>query len=381
MTGQIYNLAGIVGQSIGLTNEDFTGVQADGSYAVPLVRLSGTASTLTPSPFSAVVDYGDGSAVTTAEVKTLPGTAGDLVILGLDHPYATPGTYVTTIAVTEPGDSSPTIFRDLIIVASPPLSVTGQRNGGTFASAGAGLPFSTMTTNGTRPEFSGFTQAGAVIVLTATNLANPSLNLVVGTGVASSAVFWDINLVPFVDGRYNIAAVVTGQFGSQASAFLAGPFDDFSQVDATGPKVTSFQITNAKTGTFAVDFSDPDGLNVSPLTQASRYGLTRTSPAARKGQTFSVTNLVSSDTAIPPSDQAYVPVLVTGTLASTPTSLPPDGTYTLTIAAANITSLSGAALDGEYHGKYPSGNGQSGGNFKIRFTVRNGKVSTPVAVQ
>ncbi|NIV17739.1 MAG: hypothetical protein GWN47_04860, partial [Woeseiaceae bacterium] len=56
-----------------------------------------------------------------------------------------------------------------------------------------------------------------------------------------------------------------------------------------------------------------------------------------------------------------------------------DDTYQVTLegtGASIILDLDGNALDGEYTGAFPSGNGTAGGDFMARFTI-----STPVAIQ
>lgn len=56
-----------------------------------------------------------------------------------------------------------------------------------------------------------------------------------------------------------------------------------------------------------------------------------------------------------------------------------DDTYQVTLegtGASIIMDLDGNALDGEYSGSFPSGNGTEGGDFLARFTI-----STPVAIQ
>lgn len=56
-----------------------------------------------------------------------------------------------------------------------------------------------------------------------------------------------------------------------------------------------------------------------------------------------------------------------------------DDTYEVTLegtGASIIMDLDGNALDGEYTGAFPSGNGSEGGDFMARFTI-----STPVAIQ
>src|SRR5262245_11027474 len=60
----------------------------------------------------------------------------------------------------------------------------------------------------------------------------------------------------------------------------------------------------------------------------------------------------------------------------------PDDSYTLTLLAGatgggNFTDLAGNALDGEFGGAFPSGNGTAGGNFVIGFTLDPGTEAFP----
>ena len=137
--------------------------------------------------------------------------------------------------------------------------------------------------------------------------------------------------------------------------------------------MTSFQITSVKQGTFQVGFSDPTGLALSSLTNPTNYTLARRLANSKQGPTLPVATVVTANLAgQSPVDAA----LVTGKFNLKGRRLfAQNGTYVLTVHSTGITSESGVALDGEYAGQFPTGDGQAGGDFKITVKVRNGKAS------
>jgi hypothetical protein len=61
-----------------------------------------------------------------------------------------------------------------------------------------------------------------------------------------------------------------------------------------------------------------------------------------------------------------------------------DDTYQVTLVgngATAVMDLGGNALDGEYPGSFPSGNGAAGGDFQVRFTVTSPVVIGPTIFQ
>src|SRR5262249_20024753 len=75
----------------------------------------------------------------------------------------------------------------------------------------------------------------------------------------------------------------------------------------------------------------------------------------------------------------------TGTVLTVTYSALPDDNYALTLVSggANFTDLAGNALDGEFIGSYPSGNGTAGGNFVIGLSLDPGTQAypTPLSAQ
>ena len=357
---------------------------------IPLVGLTSSTSTaLTTTGYTGTVDWGDGTPTDAAVFNTFdPAVAdfaqpGQIDANGPEHTYATPGTYTITVSVTGPGDTTPTVSTDTATIsAAPPL--TGELAPST-PTAFFGADFVTADTT---PNFVGTTQPGATVVLTTTSITTGQ-SLVVGSGVADASGNWSIVTVPFVDGTYAFSATATSTYGGSTTDLLTGSYiyPNNIQIDATGPKVTGFQITNLKAGTFEVYYDDPAGIpfdnsktNGFPaLIDPSQYTVTRVTPKPGKGQTFAVSALVVhlpfSETST--GSSTLVPVVGKFTTGQ---PVPRNATYIFTISSAEIAGLSGAALDGGFAGSFPSGNGQAGGSFQVKITIRNGKVSGPLPV-
>lgn len=377
VTGQVYEWAAVAGQSVADTNVDFFGLPSnDGS--IPLVRLSDTAGALSAAGVVASVDYGDGTPIQAGTVtvfnQAIGAITGNLLINGPSHTYEAPGTYTITVAVVEPGDSAPTIFRDSITAQPPQIDLTAQLDN--FLTV---LPSpSFLSTPDRAPRFSGTAPAGSSVVVAAANLSTGSTPFALGTAVADAAGHWSLTSTPLVDGRYAVTATTTGPFGATAAVGLAGPGtpEAYLAVDGGGPRITAARITDARKGAFSITFSDPYGLNTYALTQPSSYVVARTSPAPRKGQQpLAVADLATSFTPDALRASADVPVVVTGKLAASRGPLPRNAVYTLTIPSTQITGVSTSPLDGEFNGRFPTGDGTSGGDFRVKITVRNGKVA------
>lgn len=259
-----------------------------------------------------------------------------------------------------------------VVAAAPTIFGQVDNANGTFENYG--------TTTSRTLAASGTTQPGASVALAATSEATGQ-SLVVGTAVADASGAWRIGSTPFVDGVYRIDATVTTASGASATGPIRTSITNVLVVDAGGPKVASFRVVDARKGTFQVGFAAPLGLLASTATDASHYVLTRTVSGSRRGRPIVPTGLAATTTGpIPyPVLTPYgAPVLVTGTLRAGAAAGLADGTYVLTIRAAGVLGTALSPLDGEYAGRFPTGDGAAGGDFRARFTVRHGKASAPV---
>jgi len=346
---------------------------------VPLVTLTGSSTgPLSSTGHSGTVDWGDGSATDAALFGTftppglIPQPANTLFVDGPDHTYQTPGNYPITVSVMGPGDSAPTAYHTTAYIA---LRVTAQLN----PASDSGVSNTDFITSVNTPNFFGTTEPGAMVLLYAQDALHQVSAISVGFAVADAMGHWSITTSPLPDGSYNfIVGAADKQFNTGGTSIGQSVFPNKPlSIDTAGPKITSFQVTNARKGTFQVGFSDPYGLALAPIFDLNNYAVNRPSPTPRRGQKFPVASLTSPG--VHPGDLlSDAPVLVTGTIG---TGKPlANGVYTFTIHAAGITSLSGVSLDGHYTGKFPTGNGASGSDFQVRFTVSNGKASGPIAI-
>jgi len=355
---------------------------------IPLVRLFGpTFETLSASSYSGTVDWGDGSAVDAALfgdfVLTTPLFLPNntLLVSGPDHTYQTPGNYTITISVTGPGDSAPTVYHDVTTITR---ALTIELN----SSSDSGFFNNDNVTAITTPNFLGVTSPGANVVVSATS-ASTGQTLVVGTGVADASGFWSVTSVPFADGAYTISAQSLDKTGTSSSAILVGQNPWLNShslvIDTVGPKITGFRVTNTKRATFQATFSDPNGLFFASLADPNTYVVNRLAPTPKKGQTFPVISLgvtapvVSSIDDSPPL--AFSPIVVTGSVGTGKPIINGNGVYRFTIHSTAVLGLSGAPLDGEYLGKFPTGNGVPGGEFRVKVNVHDGKPSGPIAIR
>ena len=377
-TGTPVPVAGFFATPLSLVN--FAG----GAFSAPvaLVRLEGADATAARAGnFAGTVDWGDGSAVEVALVGNIlaaeVGSPGDdvLYVNGPDHTYAQPGTYTITVVVTGPGDSAPTTYTDTATISAAPV-LTGALD---RASDTGAVNDDDVTAN-TTPTFIGTAQPGTMIDLTATSVAT-GRTLVVGSGVADASGSWSITATPFVDGFYTIAIAATSTYGATAALTLAGsaPAPTLLVIDTAGPTITNFRVTDARTGAFTITYSDPADLLDAPTTEPNLITVNRPSPAPGKGQHFAVATLLAD---VPASLLSAPTVVVTGTLTGGHGKplVTRNGVYTFAIDSSAIVSLSGVPLDGEYSGHFPTGDGQPGGDFRVKVVVKNGKPGSPIQV-
>ena len=348
---------------------------------IPLVSLDNAGQTLDVSGYSGTVNWGDGSATDSAIFGTYGLlTANDqngLVqyVHGPEHTYAAVGSYPITVTVTAPGDTTSTVFTTMATITPVPLTISGGLN----PASDTGFFNNDSVTAITTPNYLGTTLPGASVTLSATS-DQTGQTLVVGTGVADASGNWNITTVPFVDGSYSLIATATTATATTQISLTGYIFNiQHLVIDTAGPKITNFQVTNARTGAFNVTFADTAGLFVATVTNPNHYAFNRPTPTPRRGQTFSITN-VGALGIIPPTVFSNDPVVVAGTVQGNRRLIAQNGSYVYTIFASGILSRSGVALDGSYNGGFPTGNGLPGSDFHVQVRVRNGRASAPIAL-
>jgi hypothetical protein len=170
-----------------------------------------------------------------------------------------------------------------------------------------------------------------------------------------------------------------GAQGSHTVAIAAGAILDVQNTPLT-----------AYAGTYTIDTVAPrvTATSVAPNAVLAPGSLTYT---VTFSEPMKVSNLTSDDFTLhgnfrqaagvnyAPSTFSFDP---SGTVLTLNYAGLPDDSYTLTLVAGaiggtNFTDVAGNALDGEFSGTFPSGNGAAGGNFVIGFSMDPGTEAYP----
>lgn len=190
------------------------------------------------------------------------------------------------------------------------------------------------------------------------NTLNPHLELYDPSNalVASGASLADgrnesINYAPLVAGNYRIR--VTGEGNTTGEYFFSLPI----AVDTTAPRVTATSLANGAIVapgalTYSVTFNEPMNVGILDSADYVLHGVFRNTDYTAASASFNAA----------------------GTVLTLSYSNLPDDQYKLTLVAgatggSNFTDAAGNALDGEFSGSFPSGNGAAGGDFVIGFAA------------
>jgi hypothetical protein len=319
------------------------------------------------------INWGDGSP-TTAGTIVAPEIAGQPFVVTGSHTYADSGVNAghgiipITIHVHDRGGAALTI-QNIVIVADVPIHLTGSINPSSIAAETTmgGLSNGTIAL-GSTPGFSGHAEPGSSVVLTATRVGS-GLPIVIGRATANSAGLWKLTSIPLPEGRYTISANATDRAGKTTATTRILPNSGQGPlvIDRTAPKVSNV-IFNRRAGTIDVIYSDTgSGLNPGTILEPKNYALTRPQTGAGAYAITSVTQLGT-----PAGGQVEVVLRVNGGRPIT------GGIFTLVIDSATplspdgVKDRAGNALDGDFHGTFPSGNNIAGGNFAAQLlALRN----------
>ena len=373
------NIAGLTGLPIaatGVAGRPLAPIAGPNSNPLPFGQsLPVALETVTGLPplragfYSASVDYGDG---TPAGFGTLAQNAdGSLTVSGPNHTFAAPGFYPVTILIGTTGQPNLAVFSHLIDVTAAPIAITGVLN----PASDSGISNSDAITNVTTPNFFGTTAPGALVGLYATSTAAPQLGQVqIGLVFADASGHWSVNSTPLVDGNYVINAYATDRFGVSTAATVIEPASHPLVIDTLGPKIVGFAVTDTLTGQFQAAFLDErSGLVAGQLVDGNNYTVTRPFPAARPFQNFLVSTLSATPQAGPTA-----PITVTGSVFNGHYLVLRGGLFVFNISSAGITDVAGNHLDGEFYGRFPTGNNAPGGDFAARVLIRGYKPSGPL---
>jgi hypothetical protein len=331
--------------------------------------------------YSAQINWGDQSPSTTGSV-TLVGSS--YVVSG-SHTYRQAGTFPLSVVIGDGGalgDLSTAVGTATVVTQGVSQPLFGRLD----PSFDSGASASDNITNVNKPQFTGKSDAFAVIRLFAQRSGEGGAVLI-GQGVADASGAWRI--IPtglFADGSYTITVTATDPDGTVKGPFTLLPLGGKGPlvIDTVGPRVVGVRFDpphvhrhaarrhhhghggkdtagTPPTGQVDITFQDDrSGLDQTRLLDPVNYTLIRV--GGPPGERFVVTRVTTTASTDPSAPQQVALTINHGQ------SLP-AGTYLLKIASGGVdgvTDVAGNALDGEYYGSFPSGNGRPGGNFAAR---------------
>lgn len=328
-----------------------------------------------PGDFAAAINWGDGSPIELGTI-TQPGGPGTPYFVIGSHTYADSGVdggvggFGLLVQVVDTGGSRASIA-GRAYVADVAINLGGQLE----ASSDSGVFNSDGITNVKQPTFSGISEANAVVKLFAQPTGGGSM-FTIGQVAADASGAWRINSIPLPDGSYSIVAKTVDASGNTSATATLMPNADRGPlvIDTVGPRVTQDQF-NPDSGRFLLSFQDDrSGMDAWSIVDTKNFTLTTgdNKPAG----TFWLGNATPSPAGLSPTyPQSVVMYMADG-------SRPAAGDYNVSALASGsalrsgIRDMAGNALDGEFYGGLPSGNGIPGGDFAARIAVSSARGST-----
>jgi VCBS repeat-containing protein len=216
-----------------------------------------------------------------------------------------------------------------------------------------GISQTDRITKDNTPTFLGTGRPGQTITI----LAQPSGSqpaVAVGSGVVDSAGRWQVTTQLLADDTYTITAVASNPDGLVTDNVNGG----WIMIDTVAPVVTN-AVLSPRSGQVYFTFQDNrSGMAQPTLGNAANYSFTKIT--TKTPRVYAV-NGVQVLPAIDPASPQSVAVNVFGGKHVI------HGRYVVAALSGGIADVAGNALDGEFNGSYPSGNGTAGGDFFGQF--------------
>jgi hypothetical protein len=327
----------------------FSGAVAFFTDANPLATASG---------FRATIDWGDGTAPTSGTV--VRGPAHTFQVDG-SHTYADAGvnggtgSFKIHVYITD-DDGSKLTVPNTALVADNPIKLTGSLN----PTSDSGKNNADAITNVIEPNFQGTSEPFSTVTLFETPIAGGAA-VKIGQVEAHSDGSWSVNSSKLATGTYKITGSAIDQFGKTATAAPVTMVPTLV-VDTVAPTITNLSF-NRLDGTLTVTFKDNlSGMDLASLANSAFYHISAT-PLSTKVQPPKLilpTKILYTPGALP-SDPVVVKVVFNDGHSMR------GGKYEVVIDSGTgdhgIQDVAGNALDGNFYGKFPTGDGLPGGDF------------------
>jgi uncharacterized repeat protein (TIGR01451 family) len=296
---------------------------------VVVASFTDSNASATASSFTASINWGDGTPPTVGTV--VPNGSGGVNVVG-SHTYTTAppnGATTFTITTTLTSASGASLkATSQVGVSVVPLNLTAQLN----PASDSGPSNQDHITNVSQPNFTGTSEAGAVVTLFAQPTGGGSA-FPIGQTTTNSSGFWSISAnQPLTNGSYAITATGSDSFG-QSQTVTAVPASQPLVIDTSAPSVGTI-VYNRAAGQLDITLkASPAGVNLGTILNAAQYSF-------KNAATKKAANLVVGVTALPLANGATTETAVLTIKGGKKIK---TGTYSLSIGSG-IQDLAGNSL-------------------------------------
>jgi hypothetical protein len=328
------------------------------------------------SDFTAMIEWGDGTAATVGTV--VPGPAGTFQVNG-SHSYADSGvnggTGIFTIqAFITDVDGSKLIVPNTALVADNPITLTGILN----PASDSGKNNSDAITDVAQPNFYGTSAPFSTVTLSEAPIAGgPAVKI--GQVEAGSDGSWSVNSSPLVNETYRITASAVDQFG-ETTTVAPVTIVPTLVVDTVAPVINNLSFDRLD-GTLTVNYKDNlSGMDLASLTNSAFYHISATplSSKVHPPKLILPTSISFTSDGVP-TDPVVVKVVFNHGHSMR------GGNYEVVIDSGTgdrgLEDVAGNALDGNYYGRFPTGDGLPGGDFVATIATFHNRVLAGVPIK
>ncbi len=241
----------------------------------------------------------------------------------------------------------------------------------------SGESHSDQITNNPQPTFMGAAEAGSQVQVYVQHADNPALVLI-GEATADAQGHWTVtSAMPLPDGSYGVGVVENhpNQPNREAEvSILPNPV----VIDTVGPRITGLTY-DPTTGVLTPTIQDDrSGLNQASLGDPANYALIKLHTPMRYH--LMVASATPSAASMDPTAPQTVALSFVDNQGRSRLGA---GNYVAGILSGGLVDKAGNALDGEFTGQPPTGNGVPGGNALAFFLANNSGITkiSPVTPQ
>jgi hypothetical protein len=189
-----------------------------------------------------------------------------------------------------------------------------------------------------------------------------------GTATADASGAWsNTTAAPLADGVYTINLHAVDRNDTTTANVSIGNI----LIDTVGPRVMNFVFNRPQGEILTTLQDDASGLAQQTIIDNANYRIVKA--RSRNGQ-FLFTSLTAMPSGGPTTPQTVVGVINHNMVLR-------GGNYTVTITSGGITDVAGNALDGEFYGYVPSGNGHPGGDFVAVIDTVHNRILSPLPLK